>query len=161
WASQAGWIAPRWQVWAILLQAGMVLGIQLALPQDNIVLSLYLALVLETIGLVGTPQVALLIAGGALVLFVVSDLWSHGVLNSWMAVLARIWTATDYAALSLFLIGYLFLYLQLARTHARLATTHLELEEAHLELGISAKRIADLTLLAERQRLARELHDTL
>jgi NarL family two-component system sensor histidine kinase YdfH len=161
WAIQAGRVPWPWQGWAILLQAGAVLGISLVLRQDNLVLSLYLALALEAIGLASTPRAATLVAGGALVLFVVSDLWSHGALNSWMDVLVRIWTGTDYAALSLFVAGYLFLYLQLSRAHAALATAHLDLEEANVELSISANRIASLTRIAERRQLARELHDTL
>jgi NarL family two-component system sensor histidine kinase YdfH len=40
-------------------------------------------------------------------------------------------------------------------------TTYTELEEVHRGLSAASRQIADLTRLAERQRLARELHDTL
>jgi len=46
------------------------------------------------------------------------------------------------------------LYVQQIRSHA-------ELETAHLKLQATTERIEELTRLTERQRLARELHDTL
>jgi len=48
------------------------------------------------------------------------------------------------------------------RTHAYERSQALvnELERAHAQLAASAARIEELTLLAERQRIARELHDT-
>jgi two-component system, NarL family, sensor histidine kinase YdfH len=51
--------------------------------------------------------------------------------------------------------------LALETAHAQLAATHAELETAHLQLTTSAGRIEELTRLTERQRLARDLHDTL
>jgi len=52
------------------------------------------------------------------------------------------------------LMSFLILYMQLARAHAQLSAVNLELQR-------STERIEALTKLTERQRLARELHDTL
>ncbi len=62
--------------------------------------------------------------------------------------------SANYLALLLFAAGYLVMYVQQLRSHA-------QLEMAHDELQTSAAQIQELTLLNERQRMARELHDTL
>jgi NarL family two-component system sensor histidine kinase YdfH len=53
------------------------------------------------------------------------------------------------------------LYFQQGRAHQRDQALLRELETAHIQLEDYAARVQDLTLTAERQRLARELHDTL
>jgi NarL family two-component system sensor histidine kinase YdfH len=62
----------------------------------------------------------------------------------------------------------LVLYLQQERAHERtqvllreLDATHVQLKEAHASLSAYALRVEELTMLTERQRIARELHDTL
>lgn len=51
--------------------------------------------------------------------------------------------------------------LQQTRAHAQTQRLLHELEQAHRQLADDAIRIEDLTRAAERQRMARELHDTL
>jgi len=161
WAGLTGRIPERWHILSILLQAGCVFTISLVVRQDNVVLSLYLVLTLEAIDMLQNTRLALLVASSSLLLFVLNELLSRGVLKNWVTALFGIWISTDYAALSLFLVGYLLLHLQFSRAHTQLAATHTELEEAHRGLSAAARQIAALTRLAERQRLARELHDTL
>lgn len=161
WAGLTGKFAQRWYVLAFLVQAGCVLAISLVVRQDNVVLSLYLVLILAAIEILQNTRLALLVASSSLLFFVLNELLSHGVLKNWSVALWGIWTSTDYAALGLFLIGYLLLYLRSARAYTQLATTHTELEEAHRGLSAASRQIAALTRQAERQRLARELHDTL
>jgi NarL family two-component system sensor histidine kinase YdfH len=59
------------------------------------------------------------------------------------------------------IVGYVVLYLRLTRTHERAEALLHELEAAHAALANYAARVEELTLANERQRLARELHDTL
>lgn len=160
WAGLTGRIAQRWYVFTFLAQAGCVLAISLVVRQDNVVLSLYLVLTLAAIEALQNTRLALLIASSSLLFFMLNELLSRGVLKNWSVALWGIWTSTDYAALGLFLIGYLLLYLRSARAYTQLVTTHMELEEAHRGLSTASRQIAALTRLAERQRLARELHDT-
>lgn len=147
-------IPLRWHWLSFLLQGTLVFIISLVIRQDNIVLSLYLVLILEAVEIVPKARFAVLIAGPSLLLFVLNEFFSRGILRGWGTALLSIWSSTDYAALSLFLIGYLILYGQLSSTHHQLAMTH-------IELSTSTKQIEELTRLTERQRLARELHDTL
>jgi NarL family two-component system sensor histidine kinase YdfH len=161
WAGWTGKIAQRWYVLAFLAQAGCVLAISLVVRQDNVVLSLYLVLTLAAIDTLLNTRLALLVASSSLLFFVLNELLSRGALKNWSVALWGVWTSTDYAALGLFLIGYLLLYLRSARAYTQLVTTHTELEEAHRGLSAASRQIAALTRLAERQRLARELHDTL
>ena len=72
-----------------------------------------------------------------------------------------LWSFSGLAALLLFVVGYLAVYMQWIRAHAQLETAHQELRTIHEELVAASSQIAVLTRLTERQRLARDLHDTL
>jgi len=63
--------------------------------------------------------------------------------------------------LTLFVVIYVVLYLRQVEARAQAQSLLHDLEAAHRELANYAARVEDLTLAAERQRMARELHDTL
>jgi NarL family two-component system sensor histidine kinase YdfH len=67
----------------------------------------------------------------------------------------------ESSTLILFICVSVILYIQQTRAHQRDQQLLRELETAHIQLEDYAARIQDLTLTTERQRLARELHDTL
>jgi two-component system, NarL family, sensor histidine kinase YdfH len=153
WRGLAG-KSQRQFTWLLLLVQGMlVLAIGAVVPQISgmVMLSLYLALILEAFSMLRQVHVAIAIGCGALLLG--------------MLALSLIWKQSDVAwatypiagmavALILFVIGFLMVYMRLVRAHEHLVA-------AHAQLAVSAERIETLTLLTERQRLARELHDTL
>lgn len=56
---------------------------------------------------------------------------------------------------------YVVLYLRQMRERERAESLVAQLQEAHVQLQAYAARIAELTVTQERQRMARELHDTL
>jgi len=62
---------------------------------------------------------------------------------------------------TLFIIIYVVLYGRQAAAKEQAQKLVGELEEAHAELADYAAQVEELTLAAERQRMARELHDTL
>ncbi len=63
--------------------------------------------------------------------------------------------------LTLFVVIYVVLYLRQVEARDRAQALLHELETAHQALSEYAARVEDLTLTTERQRMARELHDTL
>ena len=149
-------------------QGVLVLVIGFVAQQENVVLSLYLALTLAAIGMLKRAGPVTLIASGSLVLFVISSFWSIWPQQHLNVLLGILWLKTDYPAIILFGVGYIVLYIQQTRSHAQLeaahtelATTYTRLELAHAQLMASAEQIETLTRATERQRLARELHDTL
>ncbi|BCL77599.1 hypothetical protein ccbrp13_00640 [Ktedonobacteria bacterium brp13] len=91
-------------------------------------------------------QIGIIVAN-YLVLFLLTIVWQVTQREIWM-------TLESVLLLVLFIIGWTILSIQ--QVHVRS-----QLEAAHLQLVAYAMRIEELTLLNERQRLARELHDTL
>jgi NarL family two-component system sensor histidine kinase YdfH len=63
--------------------------------------------------------------------------------------------------ITVFVVVYVSLYTREMEARARAQALVEELKEAHQQLADYADKIEDLTLTAERQRMARELHDTL
>jgi NarL family two-component system sensor histidine kinase YdfH len=151
WFSLSGKLARRVLFICLLLQMGIVFAIYLLAQQEPLTLSLALALALEIITLprLASTQV-LLLSLGSYILLSIGMLaaqritFGPGMKWLWISILQDI---PVYLSQLLFLTGYLFLYRQLDRSHQQLqaASTHIE----------------ELTRLTERQRLARDLHDTL
>lgn len=165
WFGLAGKV-PRRLYWLYFpLQGVLILISSLLLFQINVALNLYLALTLAAIIMLKQPRKVISVALECVLLFLVAVLleatpWRKGGLNPlfWVIVLG---TLPSYLATILFVVGYILLYVQQTRAQMQLGRAYAELESAHLQLVVSAERIAELTRLTERQRLARELHDTL
>lgn len=158
-----------------LVQGALVLLISFLAQAEDAVIGLCLALTIEAITLFRQTRLAILVAVGCLLLFgltegmqIVSMLGSGSVNKLTSAV-------TGGTTLILFVIACVLLSLQQGRAHQRdqaflrelesahaeLKTAHEQLASAHSQLEEYAVEVEDLTLIAERQRLARELHDTL
>lgn len=82
-----------------------------------------------------------------LTLFIATVIFQVLQMTVWM-------TLESVLLLVIFLIGWILLLIQQVHARGRL-------EAAHLQLAAFAMRMEELTLVNERQRLARELHDTL
>jgi NarL family two-component system sensor histidine kinase YdfH len=133
----------------LILSVGFVTpGVGVAVP-----LSLYLALILEASALLKRARPVIAVSGGALILLILT--WRQWEVTGTSSVVAGMVVAVVLLAIGfLFVLGFLLSYLYLARAHT-------QLEAAHVQLQSSAAQIEALTLLTERQRMARELHDTL
>ena len=131
----------------------------------NVTLNFHLALVLCALTMFKRVGPMLLIAAGALLLFVVPlgmKIFSAVSLGTSLEALwFTIWSQSDVTTMVFFVLGYVLVYLQQSHAQAQLERVHRELQAAHRELAASARQIETLTRLAERQRMARELHDTL
>lgn len=154
--------------WACCIAQGLLVLLISLFPgqqQTYVTVSLYLALTLEALAIFRQARPVTILAIYDCLLFVISlliNLFQEGGAgklqkqippgNSWLTPLFGV--SVDYLALVLFAGGYLFMYVQQLRART-------QLEESHRELLNSADRIQELTLMMERQRMARELHDTL
>jgi NarL family two-component system sensor histidine kinase YdfH len=163
----------RWLLFG--LQWMVVFAVSQVVAQDKLILSLCLALTLEAIVLLRQVVPVFLVAAGSIALYIVTALSSLGVWSGsldtwsgWTSLWSVLVLKSDFADLLLFTAGYLVLYVLQTRTqlqrdaaYRKLEAAKTELETAHAELTESAGQIEELTRLTERQRLARDLHDTL
>lgn len=147
---------PRRLIWLYFCAQGLlVFASGWMMPQDNVALNLYLALILGAIALLRRARYVLIVVFGYGVLFLFgSQIWNSFFQVGWNVSLTKLGARTDYAALLLLVVGFTVLYVQQVRIHYQLARTNEQLQA-------SAQRIEELTLVTERQRLARDLHDTL
>lgn len=156
-------LAPRlpprlgWLIGYAIVQSILIFAIVLvasATPQP-ITLLLYAALAAQMVALL---QGAIRPAIGVAVLFLGIVVIDHLFFWGWSALVSFLLVALP---LTTFLMALVYLYIR--QMHARQETQQLltALEAAHQQLAAYAERVEDLTLAAERQRLARDLHDTL
>ncbi|HEY0754347.1 MAG TPA: sensor histidine kinase [Ktedonobacteraceae bacterium] len=145
-------------LWPILsIQGLLACTTGFLLPALSIVMpvSLLLVLILEACAIFKQSRTVLVFSGVMLICFLLTALlaWKQG----------RVWDESSLSiavALILLVAGFLFLggffllYTRLAHLHATIETAYARLEQA-------SAHIEELTLVTERQRMARELHDTL
>ena len=157
WSTPSHWF--RFFYFAI--QALLIVLISLVVHRFTLTLGLYLALVGEIASLLLEIRMVLLVGAASLLLF---GLNLH-LLYAWEPVpLLSPHPVPFYMALLYVLPAFVLVVgyaLQQARARAQTQKLLQELEQAHRQLADDAIRIEDLTRTAERQRMARELHDTL
>lgn len=154
------WIGRRlWQLLFFAVQGALVLVISLVSRDMIVTLGLYLGLIVVPVGIVRDVRMASIVVVGYIVLFSLNvGLWASLGLLGWGT--ARI-TLLYTGPLALFVGGYAILFIRQARAREQAQALLHELEVAHTQLADYVERVEDLTLTAERQRMARELHDTL
>jgi two-component system, NarL family, sensor histidine kinase YdfH len=166
WRGLSGRVSPRFFWLYFLLQGLLVFAMYLVVGQPNLTLNFYLALTLCALTMFKRVGPVLLIATGSLLLFGASLSVSVPFDTSFGKNLAAvfwfdIWSLSDVPTIVFFVLGYLILYRQQSHSQAQLEQAHMELQATHRRLAASTRQIETLTLLTERQRMARELHDTL
>ena len=147
WLCLSGRLPRRWYWCYFLLQGGCVLTLSFMWSDMIISLGFYLVLIIETLNMLKQVRQIVGVAATYLGLFILTLIWQVTQVATWM-------TVESVLLLVIFLIGWIILSIQqvLARS---------QLEAAHFQLAAYAMRLEELTLVNERQRLARELHDTL
>jgi NarL family two-component system sensor histidine kinase YdfH len=165
WIGLSGRVSSRFFWPYFLFQGLLVLAMHLVVGQPNLTLNFYLALTLCALAMFKRLVSVLLIATSCLILFLVSLSLSIPFGIPFGANLAAfwfsIWSFSDLATIVFLVLGYLILYLQQSQSQVQLEQAHTELQAAYSRLAASTRQIETLTLLTERQRMARELHDTL
>jgi NarL family two-component system sensor histidine kinase YdfH len=156
--------ARRWYPLYAVAQAILVLVLSLVVQGGYssllLAFSLLLALMIEATVILEQPRLIALTACGYVSVLPVSILAAPH--HSWQ------WTTLDLlrvllfvGPLLLFVVGYLLLYLHERRAHEQTQRLLAQLEAAHAQVTADARRIEELTRVTERERLARDLHDTL
>jgi NarL family two-component system sensor histidine kinase YdfH len=143
------------------IQALLIVLISLVAHRFTVTLGLYLALVGEIASLLLEIRVVLLVGAACLLLFSLNLHLLYG--GEPVPILAQ-HPVPFYIALLYVLPAFVLVVvyaLQQARARAQTQRLLRELEQAHRQLADDAVRLEELTRAAERQRMARELHDTL
>jgi NarL family two-component system sensor histidine kinase YdfH len=118
------------------------------------VFALYMALIGETIGFLGINRWGAL----ATLYYMVPSLINFVLFTNMDS--AVYWLLTIIPII-IFISMYVTLYVRQAEAREKAEALAAELETANLQLTEYAARVEDLTIVNERQRMARELHDTL
>ncbi len=129
----------------------------------DVLLGLCLMLAIEAIILFKRISRIIVAAGGCLLFYLAIQGFILLTLpqQDFPVVPKLIGVLTESSTLIPFVCASIMLYIHQTRAHQRDQTLLRELETAHIQLENYAARVQDLTLTTERQRLARELHDTL
>jgi len=133
-------------------QGLLVLLMGLLLSNWSLVMALYLALEIDSIILLERPRPVVSAASSYLALFVLTYLVRISPVFGTPG-------GEDSAGVA-GVTAFVVLYSQRASAYERSQALVSDLESAQAQLAASAARIEALTLQAERQRIARELHDT-
>jgi len=141
-------------VWYILVQGILALSISVIGKNIGFSFALFMALLGEAIGLYGLNRRGLLAGVYYLVLLAVSLIQLSGWASSKFVLLGTL-------PIALFVVIYVSLYMRQVEARERAQSLTDELEKANRQLSEYAAQVEDLTIANERQRMARELHDTL
>lgn len=136
------------------LQGILVFTISWMGNQFLLIFALYIALIGVTVGVLGVNRRALLASIFYLLLAFINIQHLVDPASAKRELL-------DLAPLVLFSLMFVILYQRQAEARQQAETLATKLESANRQLADYAAQVEKLTLAAERQRMARELHDTL
>lgn len=141
-------------IWYILGQSTLAFVIVNLSGNIGMVFALYMALIGETIGFLGINRWGILSVIFYLALSLANFLLFAAKGGAFFWLLTSIPTV-------IFVSMYVTLYTRQAEARERAQMLASELETANRQLSEYAAQVEDLTIANERQRMARELHDTL
>jgi NarL family two-component system sensor histidine kinase YdfH len=138
-----------------LVQGGLALSIGMLAQLEGLILALYMALVGEAAGMLWPDWRALAAAASFFVVLMAVNvvlIWGAPFLLGLLPVLGLVLA---------FVLVYVLLYIRQVQAREEAQTLLHELEAAHRRLEAYAAQVEALSISQERQRMARELHDTL
>src|SRR5258708_2824476 len=153
--------SQRFRLLYFAIQALLIVLISLVAHRFTVTLGLYLGVVGEIASLLLEIRMVLLIGAACLLLFSLNLHLLYG--GEPVPILSQ-HPVPFYIALLYVLPAFVLVVVYaLQQARARMQTQRLlqELEQAHRQLADDAVRLEGLTRATERQRMARELHDTL
>ena len=154
WLSSHAESHDRWRTLYLLGQGVLALALALVSQQPGLALTLFAALTAETLGLFGLTPLAV---GGVIAYLVLTAVSFYTI--GGLPLLTQ-WVSPATSTMFLLII-FMVLYRRQSDVREQSQTLLTELETTHHQLANYAAQVQDLTLAAERQRMARELHDTL
>ncbi|MFZ6026613.1 MAG: sensor histidine kinase [Chloroflexota bacterium] len=145
---------PGWMWGYPLVQGSLAIMLVAMAPNIGFVLSLFMGLIGEAVGVYGLTRRGAL----ATAYYLVLSLGCYAFLYS----LAEVgWWILGTIPMLVFVIMYVEMYTRQANANERAQQLLDELQTANQQLTEYAGQVEDLTITNERQRMARELHDTL
>jgi NarL family two-component system sensor histidine kinase YdfH len=145
----------KWVVVYLVIQSVLAFVVVYLSASIGPLLGLYMGLIGETIGLLREkPRWAII----AVTVFLAMSFINYFLLvegNGWY------WWLFTMGPMTFFVAVYVILYSRQAEARTQAQALLRDLEIANRQLSEYAARVEDLTITAERQRMARELHDTL
>jgi NarL family two-component system sensor histidine kinase YdfH len=144
----------NWIFWYMILQGGLALIISWLGHEIGMTFALFMALIGEAVGLLRLTRQGLL-AGVYYVILMMIIL----VEGLHQASLGPLMVAT--IPMVIFVVIYVTLYMRQNEAREQAQSLAAELDRANRQLSEYAAQVEDLTIANERQRIARELHDTL
>ena len=120
----------------------------------GMVFALFMGMIGESVGLLGINKLGLLALAYFLALSIIS-------FSNYVEFKSLGWWALGTIPIVIFIVVYVRLYMRQIEARAQAQALLNELENANRQLSEYADRVEDLTITNERQRMARELHDTL
>jgi len=150
-------LTKRWRrlLAYFVVQGVLVFAIGYLTQLQGFIMGLYLALVGEVAGILWPDLRAIVLAASfylTLLALNIVGLWGFQAFLQLTPVLG---------IMLAFVLIYVILYVRQVEARAQAQEMVQELETAHRQLREYADRVEELTLSQERQRMARELHDTL
>jgi NarL family two-component system sensor histidine kinase YdfH len=138
----------------ILVQSGLALALSWLTGHIGLASALFMALLGEAIGLYGWSLQSLFSGMVYLTLLVV-------VIQKFSGWISLGWLLLAILVMGTFVVVYVTLYMRQNTAREQAQQLAAELEAANRQLAQYAAEVEDLTIADERQRMARELHDTL
>ena len=145
---------PSRTLWYTLVQGVMALIISMFAKNMGLTFALFMGLIGEAIGLFGLTPRGLLASVYYLVLLAINIIQFSGLSSAGSILLTTI-------PIIIFVVTYVTLYMRQNDARKQAQALAAELESANRQLSEYAAQVEDLTIANERQRMARELHDTL
>jgi NarL family two-component system sensor histidine kinase YdfH len=138
----------------MVVQVGFVIGMIVFTHSQTLVLGLFMGLAGEALGVIRPLRRSLV----AIFFLLLAAFLCQGLVFGWAGIGIFM---ISVLPLTFFVVIYVYLFTRQMEERKRAETLLQELEVAHRQLSEYATRIEELTLTNERQRMARELHDTL
>jgi NarL family two-component system sensor histidine kinase YdfH len=154
WLSPLVGISGKRSAVYLLVQMTLVMSLIALVQYETMFYTLFLGLIGELLGVVRPLRRSLV----AIFCLIGIMLITHGIFFRWETTLSFIITM---GPLTFFIVIYVYLFTRQLEERMRAENLLEDLEIAHQQLSEYAIRIEELTLTNERQRMARELHDTL